>query len=174
VTSPHARDAENAAFSAAKFLSAVNAANTLVQQNTSRVVNLTDATTNEATDAENWANYSKAQAEEPDRAGRGSSRPGRITAQLVGPCRLLADQGADKRQNYNMGGSYRYGNDPDAQFTDDGLFSCSGNLPLLSGLCEHGAFHGKSATVVDRLQRRSHFAFATAIVKAAISSCRPE
>lgn len=27
--------------------------------------------------------------------------------------RLLADQGADKRTNYNMGGSYRYGNDPD-------------------------------------------------------------
>ena len=27
--------------------------------------------------------------------------------------KLLADQGADKRQNYNMGGSYRGGNDPD-------------------------------------------------------------
>jgi len=27
--------------------------------------------------------------------------------------KLLADQGGDKRQNYNMGGAYRYGNDPD-------------------------------------------------------------
>lgn len=27
--------------------------------------------------------------------------------------RILADQGADKRQNYNMGGQYRGGNDPD-------------------------------------------------------------
>ncbi|MEY9428132.1 hypothetical protein ABH975_003447 [Bradyrhizobium ottawaense] len=27
--------------------------------------------------------------------------------------RLLQDQGADKRRNYNMGGSYRGGNDPD-------------------------------------------------------------
>jgi hypothetical protein len=27
--------------------------------------------------------------------------------------RLLADQGADKRQNYNMGGSRRFGHDPD-------------------------------------------------------------
>ena len=27
--------------------------------------------------------------------------------------RLLSDQGADKRQNYNMGGIYRGGNDPD-------------------------------------------------------------
>jgi len=27
--------------------------------------------------------------------------------------RILADQGADKRQNYNMGGIYRGGNDPD-------------------------------------------------------------
>lgn len=27
--------------------------------------------------------------------------------------RLLQDQGADKRQNYNMGGAYRGGNDPD-------------------------------------------------------------
>lgn len=27
--------------------------------------------------------------------------------------RLLADQGADKRANYNMGGRYRYGTDPD-------------------------------------------------------------
>jgi hypothetical protein len=27
--------------------------------------------------------------------------------------RLLANEGADKRENYNMGGSYRYGNDPD-------------------------------------------------------------
>jgi hypothetical protein len=27
--------------------------------------------------------------------------------------RLLADQGADKRQNYNMGGNHRGGNDPD-------------------------------------------------------------
>lgn len=27
--------------------------------------------------------------------------------------RLLQDQGADKRTNYNMGGSHRYGNDPD-------------------------------------------------------------
>jgi hypothetical protein len=27
--------------------------------------------------------------------------------------RLLADQGADKRQNYNMGGIYRGGIDPD-------------------------------------------------------------
>jgi hypothetical protein len=27
--------------------------------------------------------------------------------------RLLADQGADKRTNYNMGGNHRGGNDPD-------------------------------------------------------------
>ncbi|UQD96103.1 hypothetical protein [Bradyrhizobium japonicum] len=27
--------------------------------------------------------------------------------------RLLQDQGADKRSNYNMGGRFRYGNDPD-------------------------------------------------------------
>jgi hypothetical protein len=27
--------------------------------------------------------------------------------------RLLSDQGADKRTNYNMGGNYRFGNDPD-------------------------------------------------------------
>ena len=58
-----ALDAERAAVSAAGFLSAVNAANELVERNTSRVVNLTDATETQATDAENWANYSQAYAQ---------------------------------------------------------------------------------------------------------------
>jgi len=58
-----ALDAEAAAVSAAGFLSAVNAANELVERNTSRVVNLTDATETQATDAENWANYAQAHAQ---------------------------------------------------------------------------------------------------------------
>lgn len=57
-----ARDAENAAVSAAEFLSAVNRAHQLVEQNTHRVINLTDTIDDQTTDAENWANYALAQA----------------------------------------------------------------------------------------------------------------
>lgn len=58
-----ALDAERAAVSAAGFLSAVNAANDLVASNASRVINLTDVVDAQATDAENWANYAQASAE---------------------------------------------------------------------------------------------------------------
>lgn len=57
-----ARDAENAAIAGAQFLSAVNVAKELVEQNTSRVINATDTVEAQTTDAENWANYAQLQA----------------------------------------------------------------------------------------------------------------
>lgn len=58
-----ARDAEAAAISASQFLSAVNTAQQLVAQSESRVANLATSTETDATDAENWGQYSKAQAD---------------------------------------------------------------------------------------------------------------
>jgi hypothetical protein len=62
-TALFAKDAEAAAISAAQFLSAVNAAQQLVEQNNHRITTLADVTEAEATDAENWAAYAKAQAD---------------------------------------------------------------------------------------------------------------
>ncbi|WLB24940.1 hypothetical protein QIH85_23965 [Bradyrhizobium japonicum] len=58
-----ARDAEAAAISASQFLSAVNTAQQLVAQSESRVANLATSIETDATDAENWGQYSKAQAD---------------------------------------------------------------------------------------------------------------
>jgi len=57
-----ALDAEAAATTAAGFMSAINAANALVEQNTHKVINATDIVDAHASDSENWANYSQAQA----------------------------------------------------------------------------------------------------------------
>jgi len=58
-----ARDAESAAVSAAQFLTAVNAANELIESNTHKAINATSTVDTWATDSENWASYSQAHAE---------------------------------------------------------------------------------------------------------------
>jgi hypothetical protein len=57
-----ALDAENAAMSAAQFLSAVNTAKDMVDQRADQVATATDGSDTWATDAENWANSSQAYA----------------------------------------------------------------------------------------------------------------
>jgi hypothetical protein len=58
-----AKDAEAAAFSAAQFLTAVNAAQAKVIQRADVVENDADFVSSHTTEAENWANHSQAQAE---------------------------------------------------------------------------------------------------------------
>jgi hypothetical protein len=58
-----ARDAEDAAISAAQFLNAVNAAQKAVDQDRNGIAALASAVENEAIDAENWGTFSKAQAD---------------------------------------------------------------------------------------------------------------
>jgi hypothetical protein len=58
-----AGDAEAAAFSAAEFLNAVNLARKAVDQDRNGVAVLADTIDAQTTDAENWANYSQANAE---------------------------------------------------------------------------------------------------------------
>jgi hypothetical protein len=58
-----AQDAEAAAISSAQFLSATSNASNLVEKNTTRIINLADAVDDDATEAENWADYAQAQAD---------------------------------------------------------------------------------------------------------------
>jgi len=58
-----ALDAEAAASTAAGFLTAINAANALIESNTHLAINATDTVQTQTSDAENWANYSQAHAE---------------------------------------------------------------------------------------------------------------
>jgi hypothetical protein len=62
-TALYARDAEAAAISASQFLAAVNTAVEIVKNSEKTVDSHLTAVEAEATDAENWANYSKAQAD---------------------------------------------------------------------------------------------------------------
>jgi hypothetical protein len=59
----YAKDAEAAAISASQFLSAVNVAKELVDQKTHSVINAADVVDAESDEAEDWANYSKACAD---------------------------------------------------------------------------------------------------------------
>ena len=58
-----ALDAEAAASTAAGFLTAINAANALIESNTHLAINATDTVQTQTSDAENWASYSQAHAE---------------------------------------------------------------------------------------------------------------
>jgi hypothetical protein len=58
-----ARDAEAAAVAAAKFLSAIAHADDCVAKRTDQVINKSEEVAIDAVEAENWANYSKAQAD---------------------------------------------------------------------------------------------------------------
>jgi hypothetical protein len=58
-----ARDAEAAAISASQFLSAVNTAHQLIEQQASRITNLATTVDVDAVETENWADYAKAQAD---------------------------------------------------------------------------------------------------------------
>ena len=58
-----ALDAEAAATTAAGFLTAINAANEIIESNTYKAINATATVDTWATDSENWANYSQAHAE---------------------------------------------------------------------------------------------------------------
>jgi hypothetical protein len=58
-----AADAEHAAIAAAQFLAATDAARLIVQRASDHAVGARDATSYDATESENWANYSKAQAD---------------------------------------------------------------------------------------------------------------
>ena len=58
-----ARDAEAAAISAAQFLSAVNAAHALIDRNKDLVVNATSEVDTHASDSQNWATFSQANAQ---------------------------------------------------------------------------------------------------------------
>jgi hypothetical protein len=58
-----ARDAEAAAISAAEFLNAVNVARQGVDRSKQEVINAVDAIDDQTSDAENWANYAQAQAQ---------------------------------------------------------------------------------------------------------------
>jgi hypothetical protein len=59
----YARDAEAAAVSAAQFMNAVNAASDLINRNKDTVVNATAEVDAWASDSQNWADYSQAQAQ---------------------------------------------------------------------------------------------------------------
>jgi hypothetical protein len=58
-----AQDAEAAAISAARFLSAANTAQKIVEAHTGRVETLSDTVEAETIEAQDWANYSHAQAD---------------------------------------------------------------------------------------------------------------
>jgi hypothetical protein len=62
-TRMYADNAEAAAVTASQFLTAVNAANELIENNTHKTINATAIVDSHATDAENWANSAKAHAQ---------------------------------------------------------------------------------------------------------------
>jgi hypothetical protein len=59
----YAKDAERAAVSASQFLSAVNTSALMIDRFRSTVINAAQSAEAEATDAENWADFSQAQAD---------------------------------------------------------------------------------------------------------------
>lgn len=83
-----AKDAEAAAFSAAQFLSAVNAAKKAVDESNDHVTAKSNETDFYATDAENWANYSEAQA---DNAMKAKDEALQWAEYLAGPVVNLYD-----------------------------------------------------------------------------------
>ena len=84
----YARDAENAAGAAMSYFSQIKSVNALISDLTSTTVNNAKDASSDATDAENWGNYSKAQA---DNAILAKNESLQWAEYLAGP---VVDQGA--------------------------------------------------------------------------------